>query len=189
MYVCDWRKTKDKVLFSSQHIKDVYYQLILFIENVLKNTIWKTGVFLAGIPLLLPFSVLQVPLRWERKELLIYMSTINQYRVASLVTQAVKNLPAIQETQFNSWVRKIPGRREWQPTPAFLSGEFHGQRILAGYSPWGLKEMDTTEQLTLKTSIELHICMYFYMQPFVFVLSYSGMWSEVGLWKHNYDQS
>ena len=103
------------------------------------------------------------------------MSTINQYRVASLVTQAVKNLPAIQETQFNSWVRKIPGRREWQPTPAFLSGEFHGQRILAGYSPWGLKEMDTTEQLTLKNSIELHICMYFYMQPFVFVLSYSGM--------------
>ena len=58
------------------------------------------------------------------------------------MTQAVKNLPAIQETQFNSWVRKIPGRREWQPTPAFLSGEFHGQRILAGYSPWGLKESD-----------------------------------------------
>ena len=146
-------------MFSSQHIKDVYYQLILFIENVLKNTIWKTGVFLAGIPLLLPFSVLQVPLRWERKELLIYMSTINQYRVASLVTQAVKNLPAIQETQFNSWVRKIPGRREWQPTPAFLSGEFHGQRILAGYSPQGSKESDTTKWLRQRRGFYEVVCL------------------------------
>ena len=34
---------------------------------------------------------------------------------------------------FNPWVRKIPWRREWQPTPVFLPGEFHGQRSLAGY--------------------------------------------------------
>ena len=44
---------------------------------------------------------------------------------------------------------KIPCRREWQPTPVFLPGEFHGQRSLAGYSPRGLPESDTTEQLTL----------------------------------------
>ena len=36
--------------------------------------------------------------------------------------------------------------------PVFLPGEFHGQRSLAGYSPWGHKELDTTEQLTLFTS-------------------------------------
>ena len=42
-------------------------------------------------------------------------------------------------------VRKIPWRREWQPTPVFLPGEFHGQRSLAGYSPGGHKELDTTE--------------------------------------------
>ena len=35
------------------------------------------------------------------------------------------------------WVRKIPGRRKWQPTPVFLPGKCHGQRSLAGYSPWG----------------------------------------------------
>ena len=40
-------------------------------------------------------------------------------------------------------------RREWLPTPVFLLGESHGQRNLAGYSPWGHKESDTTEQLTL----------------------------------------
>ena len=43
---------------------------------------------------------------------------------------------------------RSPGRREWQPIPVFLPGESHGQRILAGYSPWGCKESDTTEQLT-----------------------------------------
>ena len=41
------------------------------------------------------------------------------------------------------------GRREWLPTPVFLPGESHGQRSLAGYSPWGPKESDMTEQLTL----------------------------------------
>ena len=33
---------------------------------------------------------------------------------------------------FGPWVRKIPWRREWLPTPVFLPGEFHGQRSLAG---------------------------------------------------------
>ena len=35
------------------------------------------------------------------------------------------------------WVGKIPWRRKWQPTPVFLPGESHGQRSLAGRSPWG----------------------------------------------------
>ena len=48
---------------------------------------------------------------------------------------------------FAPWVGKIPWRREWQPTPVFLPREFHGQRRLAGYSPWGPKESDTTERL------------------------------------------
>ena len=47
------------------------------------------------------------------------------------------------------WVRKIPWSRKWQPTPVFLPGEFHGQRSLASYRPWGCKESDTTGQLTL----------------------------------------
>ena len=58
----------------------------------------------------------------------------------------VKNLPAMQETQiFSAWVRKTPWRREWLPTPVYLPGEFHGQRSLEGYSPWGRKESDMTE--------------------------------------------
>ena len=48
---------------------------------------------------------------------------------------------------FDSWVRKIPCRRERLPTPVFWPGEFHGL-----YSPWGLKELDRTEWLSLSLS-------------------------------------
>ena len=51
--------------------------------------------------------------------------------------------------RFDAWVRMIPWRREWLPTPVFLPGESHGQRNLVGYSPWGHKESDTIEWLTL----------------------------------------
>ena len=47
--------------------------------------------------------------------------------------------------RFHSWTRKIAWRRKWQPTPVFLPGESRGQRSLAGYSPWGLKESETTD--------------------------------------------
>ena len=40
-------------------------------------------------------------------------------------------------------------RRQWQPSPVFLPGESHGQRSLGGYSAWGRRESDMTEQLTL----------------------------------------
>ena len=57
----------------------------------------------------------------------------------SLMAKLVKNLPAMQETGFNSWISKIPWIRKWQPTPVFLPGESHGQSSLVGYSPWGCK--------------------------------------------------
>ena len=41
--------------------------------------------------------------------------------------------------RFDPWVRKIPWRRKWQPTPVFLPGESHGQRSLVGYNPSGHK--------------------------------------------------
>ena len=43
---------------------------------------------------------------------------------------------------FDPWVGKIPWRRKWQPTPVFLPERFHGQKTLAGPSPWGHKESD-----------------------------------------------
>ena len=49
---------------------------------------------------------------------------------------------------FDSWVKKISWRREWLPTLVFLPGEFHGQRSLVSYSPWGHIESDMSERLT-----------------------------------------
>ena len=68
---------------------------------------------------------------------------------ASLVAQMVKHLPTMQETQVQSLGWEISWRRKWQPTPVFLPGKSHGWRNLVGYSPWGCKELDTTEQLHL----------------------------------------
>ena len=59
----------------------------------------------------------------------------------TLVAQMVKNLPAMQETWFDPWVGKISWGREWLPTLISLPGECHGQRSLAGYSPWGCEEL------------------------------------------------
>ena len=55
---------------------------------------------------------------------------------------AVKNLP-VEETGVRSLGWEDPWRREWQPTPVYLPGKSHGQRLV-GYSPWGHKESDTT---------------------------------------------
>ena len=72
---------------------------------------------------------------------------------SSLVAQMV-NLQC-RRPGFDPWVGKIPWRREWQPTPLFLPGEFHGQRRLVGYSPWGCKRIGhdwVTNTFTLSLS-------------------------------------
>ena len=61
------------------------------------------------------------------------------------MARVVKNLPAMQETQFNNWVRKIPWRRKWQPTPVFLPGESQGRQSLVGCRLWDRTESDMTE--------------------------------------------
>ena len=57
---------------------------------------------------------------------------------------------------FDPWVGKIPWRRKWQPIPICLPGKSHGQRNLMGYSPWGHKELNTTELLSTHTHIHTH---------------------------------
>ena len=59
----------------------------------------------------------------------------------------VKNHLQSRRPGFNPWVRKIPWRKEWQPTPVFLPGKFHGQRSLVGYSTGGCKASDMTEHM------------------------------------------
>ena len=66
------------------------------------------------------------------------------FTLTPVIWQVVKNPPASprnwRRSGFNLWVRKVPWRRKWQPTPVSLPGEFHGHRSLEGYSPCGHKE-------------------------------------------------
>ena len=78
------------------------------------------------------------------------------------VGQLVKNLPTMQETWFDSQVGKIPWRRKWQPPPVFLPGESHGQRSLAGYSPWDHKSRTRlSDQTTTTTTRQLGKALLF----------------------------
>ena len=70
-----------------------------------------------------------------------------QYSWTSLVFQLVKNLPQYGRPGFDPWVGKILWRKERLPTPVLWPGDFHG---LCG--PWGHKELDTTERLSLSLS-------------------------------------
>ena len=65
----------------------------------------------------------------------------------------VKNPPASagDSGSMPGGIRETLWRRNWQPTPVFLPRESHGQRSLMGSSPWGHKELDTTERLNTHT--------------------------------------
>ena len=76
------------------------------------------------------------------------------------VAQMVKNRPQCGRLGFDPWVRKIPWRRKWRPSPVFLPGEAHGQRSLVGYSPWDHRESDMTEPLTLTL---MYVLLYKYI--------------------------
>ena len=63
------------------------------------------------------------------------------------VAQTVKHLPTTRETQVWSLGQEDPLEKELATTPVLLPGKSHGWRSVVGYSPWGHKELDTTERL------------------------------------------
>ena len=94
------------------------------------------------------------------------------YSRASLVVQMVKKSAMLcRRLRFHPWVGMIPWKREWQPTPGFLPGEFHGQRSLAG-TVHGVAELDTAEQLTHKVIQRISGKGTFWIQ----VCQFQGLW-------------
>ena len=81
--------------------------------------------------------------------------------------------------EFNPWVRKILwGRKKWLPIPVSLPGEFRGQRNLAGYSPWGRKESDTTETTKHRTAHRVLARGLWKKSEFCYFMSISGIHLE-----------
>ena len=75
----------------------------------------------------------------------------------------IKNLLATWETWVQSPGWEDPLEKGWLPTPVFLPGESHGQRSLVNCSPWGRKESDTTEPLSLHILRQLFLLSAFWL--------------------------
>ena len=123
-------------------------------------------------------------------------------------SSVVKNLPAMQETQatqVRSLGQEDPWRRKWQPTPVFFPVKSHGQRSLAGYSPWGCRVRHTlvTKQhlrslklwnsfaMEIMFSYHLNLGQHSHFLIFLYVSKYGlsacsmpgtvlSLWKEVG---------
>ena len=118
---------------------------------------------------------------WRQEEIIFFFNLSSNRRVIYQVDwrgevkyQCLLGLPhwlSNKESTCNArdlqemWVRSLgwedPLERKWQPTPVFLPGKSHGQRSLAGYSPWGHKGLDTTvrlssQSLSQPTTYNLH---------------------------------
>ena len=81
----------------------------------------------------------------KRENIILSLFSPLQFIPASLLAQLVKKFPAVQETWVRSLGQEDPLEKEMATHSIFLPGEFHGQRILVGYSPWGPKELETPE--------------------------------------------
>ena len=87
---------------------------------------------------------------------------------------------------FSPWVRKIPWRRKWQPTPVLLPGESHGQRNLEGCSPWGHTKSDTT---IATWHTQCTSCIYYILRLYINSLRAGTIFFPLKLQdKHIFDQ-
>ena len=120
---------------------------------------------------LFPVSLYFMPNVWDICSFLLLQTIHNEHTCIELCTRVrALGLPGgasgkeptrqcrrHKRPGFDTWVGKIPWRRAWQPTPVFLPGESYGQRSLAGYSPWGCRESDTTEWHSMHTHTHTHM--------------------------------
>ena len=99
-----------------------------------------------------------------------------QYSWPSLVTQMVKNPPAMRETRVRSlvWLGRAPGGRHDNPFQYSCLENPHGQRSLVGYSPWSCKESDTTERLNTAQHIGLKLICSMTSEHLKLIFTYLG---------------
>ena len=102
--------------------------------------------------LFLPCSryIIWEPLFFKTAEVWVHLRSNIGLSCWLIAKESACNAGGLGSTPGLGW---FPWRRGWQPTPVFLPGESHAQRIRAGYSTWGRKESDTTEWLTLSLAL------------------------------------
>ena len=136
------RYTDDTALVaeSEEELKSLLMKVKEESENVgLKLNIQKTKIMASG-----PITSWQI--EGETMETGRDFIFLGSKITASLVAQRIKNLPAMWETQGSiPWLGRSPGGGNGNPFQYSCLEKPHGQRSLAGYSPWGRRELDTTE--------------------------------------------
>ena len=117
--------------------RKILSKIYIGFQGTMNNPIWKQskagGLTLPDIKTYYKARAIKIVYYWYKDK---HMDQRRGFPGGS----AAKNSPEMQKLQemwFDSWVRKIPWRRKWQPNPVFLSRKSHGQRSLAGYSRWG----------------------------------------------------
>ncbi|XP_043737882.1 uncharacterized protein LOC122680493 [Cervus elaphus] len=123
-------------------------QLMDHREWLQPDSCWIAGIVLPGCPLSSEIHIWRAGLDVGRDILFNDMVGLPRWHSSKESTCQSRSC---RRPRFNPWVRKIPWRKKWQPTPVFLPGERHGQRSLGGCSPWGCKESDTAEQACTTT--------------------------------------
>ena len=113
---------------------------LIYHHNSKTSILWHSALFM--VQLSYPYTTTRKTITLTRWTFVVKVMSqlfnmLSGFIMASLVAQRVKNLPAVQETQFRSLGWEDPQRRKWQPTPALLPDKFCGLRRLVGYSPWG----------------------------------------------------
>ena len=112
-------------------------------------------------------------------QIFLFVSHFTPMRT-SLMAQRVKHLPTMLETRVRSLSQEDPLEKEMQSTPVLLPRKYHGLRSLVGPSPWGRKELDTTERLdfTSFTSVYSENINFSDFDPFKFNETHSMAWVE-----------
>ena len=145
------RRVSEKKWHKIENLKCEWRCSKFFLKLLRGTPVW-SGVLLDTSASWLPLAIATITHR-KLTHINTYYS-INTYFLSSSVIY--KDFPAGSDGKvslqrrrpgFEPWVWKIPWKRKWQSTPVLLPGKSHGQRSLVGYSLWGCKESDTTEQL------------------------------------------
>ena len=84
---------------------------------------------------------------------------------------------------FDAWIGKIPWRRKWQPTPVPLPGKSNRQSSPVGYSPWGHRELDTTEWIPSSWYIFLNTLLWIIILIW-WLIKYSSLNNNLDLMAH-----
>ena len=131
--------TLGRILFLCPSLKKIPF-LLFFLATPLACGISVPQPKIESMP---PAVEVLSPKHWTTREVPHTIISTHLYRLPWWLSSK-ESACQCRRRGFDPWVGKILWRRRWQPTSAFLIGKSHGQRSLAGNSPWGPKESDTT---------------------------------------------